>query len=500
MTAILTAATSTPQQPDSTRLETEHPIDIIDNIPMSRLTGWGRTSPSVCRTCTLTNTNVFSDPRITQSSSLARGVVARGLGRSYNDAAQNAGGIVISANEPADIQIDPATGVLTANASASLTDLISAALQHGFFVPVTPGTRHVSFGGAIAADVHGKNHRLAGTIGTHIQSIVLDTPVGTKYLTPNEHPELFWATVGGMGLTGVIRTATMNLLAIPTPLMRATHRRTNDFDDTLQSLDSDTATYAIAWLHGSAKGHRLGCGILSSGEHANTDALATDEVHRISRFVHRDHDEWFARAIDFPEVPVALIRPWSTKIFAGARFHHVSRHGVTRLETLGEFFHPLDRVGHANRLYGNAGFIQWQCALPHNAHEVIRHVLDELSAAHLTSPLITLKRLGRSGVAPLSFPLPGWTLAVDLPNNRDVYATLDCLDELVVNHGGRLYLAKDSRMRPELLEEMYPRINEWRTIRNRIDPNGQIQSDLDRRLNLTGQTKRHPDISSGAGQ
>lgn len=411
-----------------------------------------------------------------------RGVLARGLGRSYGDAAQNAGGCVVSMTGLAGIAaIDVPGARVTVDAGISLAALIGRLLPLGLFPAVTPGTRYVTVGGAIAADIHGKNHHRDGSFCQHVESLELLTPAGEQAVaTPEANPDLFWATAGGMGLTGVILRATLRLLRVETDRVRVDIERAADLGDAMARMESGDAgyRYSVAWIDCLAGGRRLGRSVLMRGDHASRDELEPSERTRAPSLAGEPRlaaPRW---------APPGLLRPSTVRAFNELWFRSAPKEERGRLEPLERFFYPLDAVRGWNRLYGPRGLIQYQLAVPAGRDEAVRAALERLRSGRCPSFLAVLKRFGpASGM--LSFPLPGWTLALDVPADADGLAgLLDDLDEIVAEADGRVYLAKDSRLRPELLRTMYPELGRWRRVRAEADPGGLMRSDLSRRLGL----------------
>ncbi|MGH9130600.1 MAG: FAD-binding protein [Acidimicrobiales bacterium] len=451
------------------------------------LTGWGRTSPSAATVIRAgADAGALVGGEIAELLNRPGGVIARGLGRSYGDAAQCAGGTVIDLTGLDHIQrFDPEAGTVTVDAGVSLDTLMRVLLPRGWFVPVTPGTRMVSVGGAIAADIHGKNHHVDGTFGSHVRSMTLATPTGVHELTPGDGPDdraaaLFWATTGGMGLTGIVLAATIDLIPVQTTRIRVDTMRACDLDDALARMTEGDSRYryTVAWVDSLARGRHLGRAVLTSGDHASADELPADIRPRALAFAPAS-----GPAVP-PLVPASVLNRATVRVFNEAWFRKAPRREEGRIEDLTTFFHPLDMLSGWNHLYGPRGFVQYQLVVPDSATDTLRLALERLSGAGCASFLTVLKRFGPEA-GPLSFPMPGWTLTMDIPaGTAGLGPLLDGLDEVVAGAGGRVYLAKDARLRPELVPVMYPRLAEWRSARDAADPAGMMRSDLARRLGL----------------
>jgi decaprenylphospho-beta-D-ribofuranose 2-oxidase len=446
-----------------------------------RLTGWGRISPSSAElACPPT---VAAAAEALAQGNAARGVIARGLGRSYNNAAQCDGGVVIStARLNRIIDLDAVTGLVTCEAGVSLEQLMVAGLPAGWFVPVSPGTRQVTVGGALAADVHGKNHHVAGSFARHVRSAEIVLADGqARTVTERSDPALFWATAGGMGLTGLIVRATVQLTRVPTSRVRVDTVRTADIDQTMATLAEHDRRYGytVAWSDSLARGGSLGRSVITSGDFAEPGDLAPADAR--DPFAFRPG----ARFGVPPAVPPGLINRYTVGVANQAWYRKAPRSRRGELVAIGPFFHPLDGIRNWNRLYGPGGFRQYQYVVPFGAEAAVRRSFELVSRARAPSFVTVLKRFGPGDDGLLSFPMAGWTLALDFPARTPALAgLLDALDRLVVAAGGRVYLAKDSRVPPDLLAEMYPRLPEFRKLRAELDPSGLLTSDLSRRLHL----------------
>jgi len=412
----------------------------------------------------------------------ARGVLARGLGRSYGDAAQNAGGRVVDMRSLAAVrEVDADAGTAVVDAGLSIEQLVRLLVPMGLFPPVVPGTWHVTIGGAIAADVHGKNHHRDGSFCEHVEWLDLLTPQGQRVrVTRSDDRELFEATAGGMGMTGIVLAARLRLLRVESAYVAVDRERAGDLDDAMSRMSErdDDYRYSVAWIDCLARGGRLGRSVLIRGDHADAGAAQRSSSNGALAFPGG------ARLAAPPWTPSGLLRRSTVRLFNEAYYRAAPAREVGRLEHMRSFFWPLDSVRNWNRIYGPSGFLQYQLVVPQGREDALRGALERLSDAGCPSFLAVLKRFGgQNGL--ISFPLEGWTLALDVPAALPgLSRLLDGLDELVAEAGGRVYLAKDSRLRPELLPAMYPRLSEWRAIVERLDPAGVMRSDLARRLDL----------------
>lgn len=402
--------------------------------------------------------------------------VPRGLGRSYGDAATNRDRRVVEMTGlNRFIAFDEDRATVTAEAGVSYADLIDVLLPRGFFPMVTPGTKFVTLGGAIAADVHGKNHHRDGSFNRCVESFTLLTP-SHQMLTCSrqENAEVFWATLGGMGLTGFILSATIRLRKVSSAMMDVTTTRVDNLDQMLDhfAATDDETLYSVAWIDCLAKGDKLGRGVVLQGEHAEGTGAITIPRKRIK-----------AVPFDFPSF---ALNPLSVRAFNEVYY---KTHPTGRSqEDVNTYFYPLDAVHRWNRIYGKRGFVQYQPVFPEadGAHGV-RALIERLVAQRSSSFLAVLKQMGGHETGPLGFPMKGLTLAVDLPRAPGIDNFLEELDRLVLDHGGRIYLAKDGSMSAETFKQMYPRLDEFKQVQRQLDPNGVLSSDQSRRLGITEQ-------------
>jgi len=448
----------------------------------TRLSGWGRTSPSWCTVATPRSSADVLELLERQARS-GGSAIARGAGRSYGDAAQNEAGTVLDMTALADVvAIDAEAGTVTAQAGCTLARLMDALAPLGLTLPVLPGTRYVTLGGAVASDIHGKNHHRDGALGRHVVGLKVCTPArGCVDVSPQDDPELFFATLGGMGLTGIVVEASLRTFPLGRGLVSVDIDRTNGLSETLELMAArEHHRYSVAWLDLLAPASGAGRAIVThadlieepggsrGGRAARTRPLASEPVARVPG--------WF---------PGALLHPRLVRSLNAAYWRRAPRRARGREVSLAKYFFPLDGVGEWNRAYGSAGLIQYQFVVPDDQVDVLVRGVELLRARDLPVYLAVCKRMGPPSGGPLSFPLQGWTLAIDLPAACEgLRRALDELDEMVAAGGGRVYLSKDARMRPAALEAMYTELDRFRETRARVDPGELLQSDLARRVGL----------------
>ena len=452
----------------------------MSTVTTKRLMGWARTAPSVAQVLSTPDPGEVVDAVARAGE---RGVIARGLGRSYGDNAQNGGGLVVDMSAMHQIHSIRADDALVdVDGGVNLDQLMRAALPLGLWVPVLPGTRQVTVGGAIACDIHGKNHHSAGSFGSHVRSMELLTADGqVRHLTPDgEDADLFWATVGGNGLTGIILRATVAMTPTETAYFIADGDVTAGLDDTIAFHGDGTEsnyTYSSGWFDAISAPPKLGRAVISRGSLARLDQLPDKLARDPLKF---DAPQFFTAPDIFPN-------GLANKFTFGPMTEVWYRLGKTyrgKTQNLTQFYHPLDMVGEWNRAYGRAGFLQYQFVVPTEAVEEFKRIIVDVQRSGHYSFLNVFKLFGAGNEAPLSFPIPGWNVCVDFPIKAGLNEFVTELDRRVLEFGGRLYTAKDSRTTAETFHAMYPRIDEWIEIRRRVDPAGVFASDMARRLEL----------------
>jgi len=399
------------------------------------------------------------------------GVIARGRGRSYGDAAQLTGGLVLDMTSLRGHELDPESGLVNAWAGETIGDLLRALVPQGWILPVVPGTQHVTVGGAIASDVHGKNHAPAGTFGRHITSLALLLSSGeVAVLGPGAEDRRFEATIGGMGLTGVILWATIALRPVTGTRLSIDTERIAGLDGAFDALLVGDAEYRVAWL--DLLGPRAARGVVTRARHITGDGGGPPATRPARLGVP---SAW----------PGGLLRPAVVRAANARRFAMAPRRAEKRPGHFGAEMFPLDAVDSWPRLYGPSGLVQYQFVVPTGKEDVVAQVIERVRHSRVPCFLAVLKRFGQANASPLSFPLDGWTLAMDMPRGAsDLPGLVRILDELVADAGGRVYLTKDALLLPDMLRAMYPRLDEWQRVRDRMDPDRRWRSDLALRTGL----------------
>jgi decaprenylphospho-beta-D-ribofuranose 2-oxidase len=445
-----------------------------------QLMGWGRTAPTVAKVLSTPDAGVIAEA---VAGADGRGIIARGLGRSYGDNAQNGGGLVVDMTALNKIHsMDRDSHLVDVDAGVNLDQLMRAALPLGLWVPVLPGTRQVTVGGAIACDIHGKNHHSAGSFGNHVRSMDLLTADGQlHHLTPDgDEAQLFWATVGGNGLTGIILRAVVAMTPTETAYFIADGDVTPTLEDTiaLHSNGSENDyTYSSAWFDAISGPPKLGRAAISRGSLATLDQLPTKLQKNPLKFDA-------PQLLTFPDIfPNGLANKYTFGPI-GELWYRKSGTYRGKVQNLTQFYHPLDMFGEWNRGYGSDGFLQYQFVVPTEAVDEFKRIIVDIQRSGHYSFLNVFKLFGPGNQAPLSFPIPGWNICVDFPIKAGLNEFVTELDRRVLEFGGRLYTAKDSRTTADTFHAMYPRIDEWIKVRRKVDPAGIFASDMARRLEL----------------
>lgn len=433
--------------------------------PQLRLSGWGRVP-------VVPGYEVKSETL----AEITRDVpLTRGLGRAYGDAAlpsrrdSHVAGSVLADRL---LAFDGDSGRLTAEAGLSVDAIYRVFLPRGYFTPVTPGTRFVTLGGMVAADVHGKNHHVDGTFGKHVESLTIRVADGRIVrCSRTEHPDLFLATIGGMGLTGHILDVTFRLARVPSPWVLQETTREPDIDAFMDALQAAAAGWSMTmgWIDCLSGGRSLGRGLLFRGRWAQPSEAPSEFPH-------------LRRPLPVPFMwPGGLVAPITVRTF-NALYYNAPRKSRAIVHPR-SFFYPLDVAGDWHRIYGPRGFTQYQCVLPAaGGHAAARRFLEIVTRAAGASFLCVIKDCGEQGDGMLSFPRRGISIALDLAMRNDTQALVDRLNDEVIALGGRIYLAKDALSRPEHFAAMEPRLPAFLDVRRRWDPQGALRSALSLRL------------------
>jgi len=393
---------------------------------------------------------------------------AIGMCRSYGDTSLNDGGRAIDMTRMDRILgFDEATGILEVEGGCQIGELARIFAPRGWLPAVMPGTGFATVGGCIANDVHGKNHHGIGSFGQHVVSLTLLNGEKKQVIGPKRNAGLFKATVGGLGQTGVIATAKLQMIPCKGDVMMVTERRIEGWDDFLEALDNSDATYSVGWIDATAKGDDLGRGILEEGE---TGAGLIPKPKK-------------SRSVPFNAPSFALSKP-IVRLFNKMYYGRVPKSGRTSVKPISEFFFPLDAIHNWNRLYGKRGFHQFQCVVPIDQADALREILEKIAHSGMASPLAVLKRMGTGRAGYLSFPMEGYTLAVDFPNRTGAEALIHMLEEMTLAAGGRLYLAKDALAKGSRIKPMYSEHAKYVDEVAKADPDGNFITDIIRRLDL----------------
>ncbi|MFQ5621800.1 MAG: FAD-binding protein [Paracoccaceae bacterium] len=397
---------------------------------------------------------------------------AMGMFRSYGDVALNDGGPgIVMTRLDRFLDFDPESGMLEAEAGVTIGEILRVFAPRGWIPGVIPGTGFATLGGCVANDVHGKNHHCDGSFAQTVESLVLIGPDGrSRRVSAKREATLFRATLGGMGLTGVIASARIRMQRISGQAMEVRERRMSALEDFLDALDTSESRFTVGWIDATARAAELGRGIFEEG-------AVSQRVQKAPRAAR-------AKSVPF-DAPGFLLSAPVVRAFNALYYRRVPEAGRTRTRSFSGFFHPLDSVLHWNRLYGRRGFHQFQCVLPlDGAEDVLRRMLEQISESRLASPLAVLKKMGPGRGGPMSFPMEGFTLAVDFPARKPAVGLIKRLEDMTLHAGGRIYLAKDALASAASIERMYPDLAAFRTVIREADPDGVFETDMARRLNL----------------
>lgn len=400
-------------------------------------------------------------------------LLARGAGCSYGDANLSGSSHVIDTQRwQRLIDFDASAGIVTAEAGITLQDLLHYCVPRGWFVPVTPGTQFVTLGGCVAANVHGKNHVSIGAFAQSVIALTICTGIGTLTCSITENSDLFWATLGGMGLTGVITQVSLQLIPISSRQLDVKRTATHTLPDLLALFDEKSdRPYHVAWLDCSTQTDKIP-GLFLAARHAQKNKFNVNK----RPIIH----------LPKPLLRALPLNKLTAKLFNRFYFHG-QRHDKTFQQEYHDFFYPLDRIRNWPEVYGKVGFIQYQFCVPTDAFvTATEKILACLHQAGHMPYLAVLKRFGEQQAGPLSFPQPGFSLALDiaLDKQKTLLRTLATLDAIVLEHAGRTYLAKDTHLSAEHFRQMYPQWQDWLNIKKQYDPKAQFQSDLSQRLKL----------------
>jgi len=405
--------------------------------------------------------------------------IARGNGRCYGDASL-ADRTISTLKFNKILSFDVTAGIFECQSGITLDQILTVILPQGWFLPVTPGTKFITIGGALASDVHGKNHHVDGSISNHVLDFDLVLASGDVITcSPSVNPDLFEATCGGMGLTGVISRVKFRLKKIETSFIKQKQIKAANLQELIELFDTyKDYTYSVAWIDCLKKGEHFGRSILMLGEHATVNELGENQRTNPLKLPGN-------KQITFPiNMPSWVLNQFTVKAFNFLYYGKNFKKEINNVVSYEPFFYPLDKVLHWNRLYGKKGFVQYQFVLPLDAKQGLIEILTRISDEGLGSFLAVLKVFGKQK-SMISFPKEGYTLALDFPVRGNLLAFLDELDELVLKYKGRLYMSKDARMKPEILVAGYPELEKFKSIVKKYNPDGKIRSAQSDRLLLT---------------
>ncbi len=441
---------------------------------IERLHGWGRTPIADCLS--------FRPEKQRELHEIvtnhADPVIARGMGRAYGDAAMQPTGVIRTGRLDHFIEFDPHQGIVRAQAGVTLADIMAICVPKGWLPPVIPGTRHVTLGGAFACNIHGKNHYREGDFAEHVPSIRLLLASGESIeCSPESHGDIFWATAGGMGMTGIIEEVSLKLKPIASASLSTVGYRVSSIEDMVGAFEHyrNQSDHMVGWIDPTGKAEHIGCGVFSAANHITTG----DGGLPLATYAPKK-----ARVnIPFP-VPPLLLNRYTMALYNRWRFRKYDAHRKTENNGFDHFFHPLDGIGNWNRLYGANGLLQYQCVLPETP-DIARNLRALLTAIgqHRMSPFLAVIKYHRESKGMLTFPMRGYSLALDFLATPRVRSLLPQLDRWVTDHNGRVYLAKDASLSAESFTQMYKQAgHDWHDLICDLDPHGRFASMMSKRL------------------
>ena len=438
-------------------------------MKLKLLSGWGRNENCLGLECT------FDEYINMDNSQNIEEAIAFGLNRSYGDSSYNSSGLNIRMTELNYVKVCVDSKTAICGAGCTIEVLESEALKFNLFPPVVPGTSKVTLGGAIASNIHGKSHHKYGSFGDNVISIKLLDKKGEIFelSKDNDYSDLFYATLGGMGLTGIIIEATIMLIAVQNPFFQVHEKRAKNFEKVLEEMSKADLEYdyTVAWID-VTKGNRFR-GVITAGKHS-------EKTHRDNLPILRLPSK---RSFQIPNgfSRMKLINKYTVKMFSTIWYFKPLKKS---LQSYSHFLHPLDGIENWNLLYGKKGFHQIQFVVPYGNELIIRDILVELQKAGVFSFLTVLKRFGDSKSRFLSFPIPGWTVAIDLRVDDSMRETLRDIYEKLISVNGRIYLTKDSTLEAQQMKRMYPEIEDWLKVKLKYDPSNFWKSEQSKRLGL----------------
>ena len=456
-----------------------------------QVTGWGRAQRARALACRPERSSEVS-AALEEAKRAGERILVRGAGRSYGDTALNDGGrLILTHRLNRFLELDESVPRLVCEPGVTFRDILETLGPRGYLFPVSPGTAETTVGGAMACDVHGKNHETAGSFGDHVEWVDLALPDSeVRRASPQENPELFAATLGGLGLTGIIVRMAFRLIRVPSLRLQLREQRVSDLDAFLEACEESrhSATFSAGWVDGLARGRNLGRGILETAEFAPPDGgeesgQGNGRAGRAGPARGRT-DGRRRKRVPF-NAPRGTLNRFSVGGFNALYFRRVPGKGRVRSVPLAHHLYPLDAIADWNRFYGRRGFHQFQCVVPdEEARPALRRLLETASQGPVRPFLGVLKSMGRKGPGLISFPRPGYTLALDFPHGEETEDVLRRLHRITLEHEGRVYLAKDTVLSPGDYRRMYPDHSSFRDVLEHVDPQERFSSDLARRLEL----------------